>query len=128
LGAGDSGIQWLTVPGERSGAMGLREARVAKNEAVARDLNEQIEQAQTRDASSLGSIICECGYSSCELFIAVKKDEYNRVRDDPRQFFVLREHVIPDVELIVEERDRFAIVSKRQGTPAKVATRTDPRG
>jgi hypothetical protein len=109
--------------------MGLREERVARNEAVAREINEQIEQAnESRPASSFIHFVCECGYGSCDLFIAVTRDEYERVRDDPRQFIVLSDHVILDVELIVEEHDRFAIVSKRQGTPAKVATRTDPRG
>jgi len=42
------------------------------------------------------------------------KDEYERIRNDPRQFCVLEEHVIEDVEAIVEEDDRFAIVAKRQ--------------
>jgi hypothetical protein len=84
------------------------------------------------DASASGRrpshIICECGYDRCDLFIAVLKEEYEEVRDDPRQFIVRDEHVILDVELIVEKRDRFTIVAKRQGRPAEVATRTDPRG
>ena len=109
--------------------MGLREERVAKNEAVAREINEQIEQASdSRPPSSFVHIVCECGYDTCDLFIAVLKEEYEAVRGDPRQFVVRSEHVIPDLELIVEERDRFTIVAKRQGTPARVATRTDPRG
>ena len=61
-------------------------------------------------------------------FISLRKDEYERIRSDPRQFCVLEAHFIPDVEEIVEENDRFAIVAKRQGTPAEVAIRTDPRG
>jgi hypothetical protein len=109
--------------------MGLREERVAKNEAVSREINEQIEQANdSRPPNSFLHIVCECGYDTCDLFIGVLKDEYERVRDDPRQFIVRGEHVILDVELIVEQRDRFTIVAKRQGTPSQVATRTDPGG
>jgi hypothetical protein len=109
--------------------MGLREERVAKNEAAARKINEQIEQAvESIPPGSLMHIICECGYDTCDLFIAVLKEEYEEVRDDPRQFIVRDEHVILDVELIVEKRDRFTIVAKRQGRPAEVATRTDPPG
>ena len=108
--------------------MGLREERVAKNEAVAREINEQIEDTnESRPPSSFMHIVCECGYSTCDLFIAVTKDEYERVRNDPRRFLVVGEHVIVDVEEIVVESDRFTIVAKRQGTPAEVATRTDPR-
>jgi hypothetical protein len=39
---------------------------------------------------------------------------------DSRQFIVRDEHVILDVELIVEKRDRFTIVAKRQGRLAAV--------
>ncbi|HEX5903056.1 MAG TPA: hypothetical protein VF028_08105 [Actinomycetota bacterium] len=112
----------------REYAMGLREERVTKNEAAAREINEQIEQvSESRPPNSFVHIICECGYDTCDLFIAVLKEEYEEVRDDPRRFIVRSEHVIPDVELIVEERDRYTIVAKRQGTPAQVATRTEPR-
>jgi hypothetical protein len=114
--------------GDGSTAMGLREERVAKNEAAAREINEQIEQvSESRPPNSFVHIVCECGYDTCGLFIAVLKEEYEDVRGDPRQFIVRDEHVILDVELIVEERDRFTIVAKRQGRPAQVATRTDPR-
>ena len=62
----------------------------------------------------------------CDLFIAVTK-EYERIRNDPLLFGVVGEHVILDIEQIVTENDRFTIVEKRQGTPAEVAIRTDPR-
>ena len=104
--------------------MGLREERVAKNEAVAREINQQIKQAvESIPPDSFMHIVCECGYEKCDLFIAVTRDEY-----DPLLFGVVGENVIPDIEQIVAENDRFTIVEKRQGTPAEVATRTDPRG
>ena len=37
------------------------------------------------------------------------------------------EHLIGDIERIVFENDRFAVVAKRAGTPADVVTETDPR-
>ena len=109
--------------------MGFREERIAKNEAVVREINEQIDQS--RDSlpdSSFKHIVCECGYERCDEIIAVMKDEYERTRSDPRRFCVVQEHVIPEVEAIVEENDRFILVAKRKGTPAEVAIRTDPRG
>ena len=109
--------------------MGFREERIAKNEAVAREINEQIDQIhESLPESSFMHIVCECGYEKCDEFIAMMRDEYERIRNDPRQFCVLQEHVIHDVEVIVQENDRFVLVAKREGTPAEVATRTDPRG
>jgi hypothetical protein len=108
--------------------MGFREDRIAENEAVVREINEMIRSAhESAPDISFMHIVCECGYETCGSIIAVTKDEYERIRNDPRQFCVLEEHVIRDVEAIVEGNDRFAIVAKRQGTPAEVAIRTDPR-
>jgi hypothetical protein len=113
----------------RSSVMSFREERIAKNEAVVREINEVIQQThESAPHSSFMHIVCECGYEKCESIIALTKDEYERIRNDPRQFCVVEGHVIQDVEAIVEENDRFAIVAKRQGTPAEVAIRTDPRG
>jgi hypothetical protein len=124
------GIAGLTSLKESgSSAMGFREERIAKNEAVVRRINEVIQQAhESAPRSSFMHIVCECGHEKCDSIIGLTKDEYERVRSDPRQFCVLEEDVIEDVEAIVEENDRFAIVAKRQGTPAEVAIRTDPRG
>ena len=72
-------------------------------------------------------IICECGLERCDQLITITKAEYERVRNDPRQFVIVREHLIPDVEQVVFEGDRFLVVRKREGTPAQVATRSDPR-
>ena len=106
--------------------MDFRQERIAKNEAVVRRLNEVIHESAPR--SSFIHIVCECGYEKCDSIIGLTTDEYERVRSDPRQFCVLEEDVIEDVEAIIEENDRFAIVAKRQGMPAEVAIRTDPRG
>lgn len=108
--------------------MGFREDRIARNEATARGINEHIEQAvDALPADSLMHIVCECGFEKCDVFIAVTMDEYERIRNDPRQFCVVREHVIHDVEETVLEAEGFTIVAKREGTPAEVAIRTDPR-
>jgi hypothetical protein len=113
----------------RSSAMGFREERIAKNEAVVREINELIQPPhEPASRSSFMHIVCECGYEECESIIALTEDEYERIRKDPRQFCVIEEHVIQDIETIVEDNDRFAIVAKRQGTLAEVAIRTDPRG
>jgi hypothetical protein len=111
--------------------MAFREERIAENKAVVREINESIQPAhESAPHGSFMHIVCECGYEKCDSVIALTKDEYERIRNDPRQFCVLEEHVIQDAEAIVEENDRFAIVAKHPclGTPAEIAIRTDPRG
>jgi len=39
----------------------------------------------------------------------------------------LREHVVSDAEVVVEEHDRFVVVAKREGAPAEIAEQRDPR-
>ena len=83
--------------------MSLRQERIAKNEAVFREINEVIKQNhESAPSSSFMHIVCECGYEKCDRIIGLSKDEYERVRSDPRQFCVLEEDVIEDVEEIVE--------------------------
>jgi hypothetical protein len=60
--------------------------------------------------------------------IAMTLAEYESVRADPRQFAVARDHVLADLEQVVAGTDRYALVAKREGTPAAVAVEEDPRG
>jgi hypothetical protein len=108
--------------------MSSREERMALNEAASRDLNEEIEQAHPGEpAGRRISITCECALKSCDRTIDITMAEYQRARSDPRWFAIVPEHFIGDIEAIVEENERFAVVAKRQGTPADVAIEQDPR-
>lgn len=102
---------------------------MAKNEAATRKLNEEIEAAyEGASASNRFDMVCECALEMCDGSIDITMDEYRHVRMDPRQFAVVPEHFIGDIERIVFENDRFAVVAKRAGTPADVVTENDPRG
>lgn len=108
--------------------MTTREERVARNEAVSREINEGLEQAHADEPPDRYlRMYCECGQSGCEGMIAITISEYEQVRSDPVCFAVLREHLIPDIERVVEETDRFVVIAKREGTPAQVARKEDPR-
>ena len=108
--------------------MSERDERVARNEATSREINERLEQAH-EDAPSdrFLRMVCECGLAMCDRMIAITPPEYERVRSDARRFAVVRDHVMADVELVLEENDRFVVVVKREGTPAEVAEEEDPR-
>ena len=105
-----------------------REERVARNEAISREINEGIEESKTRDSSEGHiRIVCECGRPDCSRKIAITLAEYQTVRGDSRTFAVVNDHLVPDLEIVVSETDRFIVVRKREGTPADVAESTDPR-
>jgi 5-bromo-4-chloroindolyl phosphate hydrolysis protein len=106
-----------------------REERVARNESTTREINEGIERAhQAASAPEHVRMVCECGRLECDRVLAITIVEYESVRDDPRQFVVAHDHVVADVERVVAETDRYAVVAKRPGTPAAVAVEEDPRG
>jgi hypothetical protein len=103
--------------------------RIARNEAISRDINEGIEDAMSPAfTDGYARMLCECGDALCESKIAISVAEYEDARRDALRFIVVRDHVIGDVELVVSETDRYAVVEKREGAPAEVARELDPRG
>lgn len=108
--------------------MSSREERVARNEATARDINEQIEDAhEDSPPSRYLRMICECGHATCERVIAMTIGEHAQLRSRSERFAVLGEHVIDDIERVVDETDRYMVVEKRDGTAADVAAEEDGR-
>jgi hypothetical protein len=102
--------------------MSSREERMAQNEAASREANEDIEGTHQIDPPGRRiQIVCECALDGCGRVIAITVAEYRQVRGDPRQFAIVPEHFIGDIERIVSENDRFTVVAKLQGTPADVA-------
>ena len=102
--------------------MSSRAERMAGNEVASREFNEEIEGAyEGEPPSNRLDIVCECALKMCDRTIDITMAEYRMVRTDPRQFAIVPEHVVGDIERIVSENDRFAVVAKRQGTPAEVA-------
>jgi hypothetical protein len=109
--------------------MSLREERMATNEAASREINERIEEAfQGEPPANRIDIVCECSRMTCDAAIDITLDEYEQVRKDARHFVIVPGHLVGDIEWIVYENDRFAVVAKREGTPAYVARDENPRG
>lgn len=108
--------------------MSGREERLAKNEATSREINEGIEDAHAETAPTRQiRMVCECGMDPCERLVAITVSEYEQVRGDPTHFVIVQDHLIDDIERLVYETDRFAVVAKREGTPEQVAVAEDPR-
>ena len=60
--------------------MSDREERMARNETTARQINEDIEDAQPSSGPGLLTIVCECGDRDCSRVIAISVPEYESVR------------------------------------------------
>jgi hypothetical protein len=108
-----------------------REERLALNEARVREVNEMIERANEKLGPAPGedglalNILCECGTRGCDQLIEISSAEYQGVRAEPTMFVVVPDHVQAEIERLVEDKRRFAVVEK-VGAAAKVAERTDP--
>jgi hypothetical protein len=103
------------------------QARLARNEATFRRINEDISKGRDRDDdSTLIGFVCECGKADCARLIEMTPAEYDRVRRDAHRFAVVPGHEIAAVEDVVARTDRYAVVRKTEEA-ALVAKATDPR-
>jgi hypothetical protein len=101
---------------------------MARNEALFREVNERIEDVQSGfDAHGRTDFLCECGSDDCTQPISLTLAEYEHIRQDPKHFVVVPGHDVVDVERVVEQTDRYAVVEKLPGAPAKIALERDPR-
>jgi hypothetical protein len=104
--------------------------RKAANEAVFRQVNEQIDELQRRFATITDGvlhIVCECDRVVCSDPLEVDIGLYERVRQDSACFFVAQGHEDPSVETVIEAGPTYLVVRKRPGAPRQVAEDTDPR-
>ena len=106
-----------------------REVRAARNQSVFRAVNEKMRQLTSTLSSMAESqtIACECADMTCVDTLLIERAEYEAVRSEPHRFAVRAGHVLPDVERVVSENERFVVVEKLR-TAAAVAAAHDPRG
>ena len=102
-------------------------AEIARNEAFFRAVNEGIAEASERFESEEAEFLCECGDAKCTHRLEVPLEEYQAVRESSTRFLVRRGHVIPEVEQVVRQRRRYAIVQKVDRVAAGIVRRLDPR-
>jgi len=107
-----------------------REQRIAENEALFRDLNEEV-GVVAHSFSSPGEertfdFLCECGDATCATPVALTLPAYEELRRSPIRFLVVPGHESAGVEVVVETRDRYVVVEKI-GDAAEIARERDPR-
>lgn len=110
--------------------MDERTRRVGNNEALFRQVNEEVE-ALNRGLAELTDetfhIVCECGDLRCQERLVVPLREYEAVRAESALFLIVPGHEIKSAEDVVETTPSYSIVRKHDGDPARIAQATDPR-
>lgn len=109
--------------------MDSREDRLARNEVLFREVNEQIERQAVQQGADPHpyEFFCECSNIDCALRLTMTLDVYEHVRADPTQFVVARGHELPEIEEVVVRTDAYEIVRKL-GEAAELVAERDPRG
>jgi hypothetical protein len=100
----------------------LWEQRAARNEALFREVNENIARLEERHGTTTAEpvFLCECAKADCTRNLAVEPDVYAGVREHPRRFLVLPGHEDPQLERVVETHRDYLIVEKT-GVAGEVA-------
>jgi hypothetical protein len=92
-----------------------RHERIAKNEAMFRAVNREIEHAEQEaggGTNQLIEVLCECGREGCSGVIALTVPEYDGAHSQDDRFVVLRGHESAEIEGVVEERAGYLVVDK----------------
>ena len=102
--------------------MGVWEERAGRNEALFREVNENIAKLEARlpGVSETMPAICECARPGCTTQIEIRLDEYASIRRHPDRFIVAPGHEEPSVEHVVDARGTYLVVEK-EGIAAAAA-------
>jgi hypothetical protein len=103
--------------------------REAETQARSREANEATAgaRASARAYGWMSTFRCECGDAACACPIRLTVAEYESVRAYATRFAIARNHENPEIEGLIEEHERFAVVETVSGEGAKLARRSDPR-
>ena len=89
-----------------------RESRQARNEVLFREVNQRIAELSENWAHGEFHIVCECATLGCQAMLPVPLADYQRVRANPRRFFIFPGHDAPDIEDVVERHNAYHVVEK----------------
>jgi hypothetical protein len=104
--------------------------RQARNEALLREVNEQInalDRAAGGDDDEIFGFHCECGRGGgCEERVWMTLAEYDVVREQDDRFALAPGHETDGLESVVTRNERYVVVDKLDEAEPLVAD--DPRG
>jgi hypothetical protein len=85
----------------------------ARHEAVFRALNEAMRRLAEASPGD-HFVVCECADLECVGVVGIDLQNYLDVREHPRRFVVLADHVVTEIERVVARNDGCAIVEKNR--------------
>jgi hypothetical protein len=92
-----------------------REDRIAANERIIREANEEAELL-ARDAGGGADeeveFHCECGEPDCDVRVILTVAEFQRAHEQPHRFIVAQGHDHPDMERVVARHGSWDVVEK----------------
>lgn len=94
--------------------MEVWEERAGRNEALFREVNENIAQLEERLDSGADwlPVICECAQADCATQIQIRTAEYIAVRQHPHRFIVAPGHAQSHIEQVVARAPGYVVVQK----------------
>jgi hypothetical protein len=99
--------------------------RLARNQALFREVNERL--LELADGFQNGSMqfICECSQEDCTETMTLSHEQYESVRAHSTFFVIATGHEILEVEKVIDHNDGYTIVQKV--TAMDYVVETDPR-
>ena len=102
-----------------------------RTEVRSRTRNEWIETTKDAfgetDEAGMATFACECSFRGCESLIQLTRAEYEFVREHGGYFAIALDHENPELDRLVEEFQRYALIEKLTGEPKDIAVAADPR-
>lgn len=91
--------------------------RAARNQSRFRAYNERIQPHNAVHHwvdPPYADWVCECALENCTMPAQLTVAEYRAIREHPTRFLVAPsdDHVVPEVERVVERRERYWVVEK----------------
>lgn len=103
--------------------------RVAENEGLYRQVNEQIRDINEGFSTLTGefSVHCECGTLECTEQMRVPPEVYEQTRSKSDHFIVLPGHQIDEMEVVIKDHGAFYVIEKTPREAKRIAEDMDPR-
>jgi hypothetical protein len=105
----------------------LSDERAARNEALFREVNEEVARLEQSLEGGAPQFVCECAAESCVERLTVPMATYERIRSHPRRFVLKPGHEQEQLERVVDSGNGYVVVEKIE-VAGRVAERTNPRG
>ncbi|HEU5279294.1 MAG TPA: hypothetical protein VFU26_10360 [Gaiellaceae bacterium] len=91
-------------------------ARIAENNRIFRDANEQISSKATEYGDPVERVpfLCECPRPECTTIVRLTPAEYEAIRGDSKHFFTIagHEHAEEPIGEVVSRRNGYVVVEK----------------